>query len=108
MGLKNLPTEEPAALASLIDAAPGTVASMALSRLGDACSLTLLAFSAGESVSEEAYEGDTLYYLVEGEADIRLPGRVARLRAGEVLAVGAGTLHAVEPRGAVKLLQLTL
>ena len=108
MGLKNLPSISAVPLADLIDAAPGTVSSMTLTRLDDACDITLLAFAEGESVSEESYEGDTLYYLVEGRASITLPGGPVGMRAGEVLAVPAGTLHGVEPCGAIKLLQITV
>lgn len=108
MGLKNLPIDTAAPLASLIDAAPGTVASTMFSQLDDACSITLLAFAEGEDVSGEAYDGDTLYYLVEGSIAVSLPDRAVEVGPGEVLAVPAGTLHAVAPHGKVKLLQITL
>ncbi len=103
MPFRNLPTEEAAPLAGLIDAKPGVVSSMALTRLGDPVGATLLAFAKGESVSEEEYPGDTLYYLVEGEAEVN---RV-RMCAGDVLKVPAGVSHAVEPEGAIKLLQIS-
>lgn len=70
--------------------------------------LTLLAFAPGESVSEEEYFGDVLYYLVEGAACVVLPeGRIV-LEAGQVLRVPAHVEHAVEDAGGegFKLLQL--
>ena len=108
MPLRNLPTRAPAPLASLIDLRPGQVSSRALSR--DAgLDLTILAFSAGESVSEEEYFGDTLYYLVEGRASVVLPDADVALEAGEVLCVPAHVPHAVDNVGEdFKLLQLTL
>lgn len=108
MPFRNLPTEEAAPLASLISAQPGQVSSMALTRLGDPIGATLLAFSEGESVSEERYPGDTLYYLVEGAAQIRFPheARSVSMAAGDVLRVPAGVEHAVEPTCAAKLLQI--
>lgn len=108
MPLRNLPLDAAAPLAGLIDGRPGQVSSMALSRDAGA-DIMLLAFAAGESVSEEEYFGDTLYYLVEGAAEISLPGRAVRMEAGEVLQVPAHTVHAVNNVGCgFKVLQLTL
>ncbi len=108
MPFRNLPTEEAAPLASLISARPGQVSSMALTRLGDPLGATLLAFSEGESVSEERYPGDTLYYLVDGAANIRFAegGREVAMKTGDVLSVPGSVEHAVEPTCATKLLQL--
>lgn len=109
MGLRNLPTEEARPLASLIECRPGQVSSMGLTQLGGGASVTLMAFAAGESVSNEAYEGDTLYYLVEGSAAIVFPdGRRALLRAGDALMVPSGQLHAVESVEAFKVMQVTV
>ena len=106
MPFRNLPTEAAAPLASLIETRPGQVSSMSLSRLGDPVGATLLAFDEGESVSEEVYPGDTLYFLVEGESEIKLPERRVPMHAGDVLRVPAGIEHAVEPLTAIKLLQI--
>lgn len=108
MPFRNLPVNEPAALASLIEARPGQVSSMSLTAFADPVSATLLAFSAGESVSEERYPGDMLYLAVEGSLDIVFADRRVRLHAGEVLRVPAQVEHAVEPAGAAKLLQIGL
>lgn len=104
MPFHNLPTDAAAPLSSLVEVRPGQVSSRSLTRIGDALAGTLLAFDEGESVSEETYAGDTLYYLVEGEADVN----GVRMAAGDVLMVPAGTLHTVEPVCACKVLQLTL
>lgn len=104
MSFKNLPTEAAAPLASLVEARAGQVSSRSLTRIGDPLAATLLAFSQGESVSEETYAGDTLYYLVEGSAVVN----GARMTAGDVLKVPGGTPHAVVPASAAKVLQLTL
>ena len=95
MPFRNIPTDAAAPLAQLIDTHSGQVSSMALTR-NAGFDLTLLAFAPGESVSEEEYFGDTLYYVLEGAACVVLP-------------VPAHVEHAVEgadERG-FKLLQLS-
>lgn len=112
MELRNLPEADAAPLASLIACHPGQVSSMSLVRggLASGLSATLFAFAAGESVSEERYEGDTLYLCVEGAMVLTWPdGRRAPLSAGDVLKVPAGEEHAVEGVGGpFKMLQLTV
>lgn len=108
MPFRNIPTDAAAPLAQLIDTHSGQVSSMALTR-NAGFDLTLLAFAPGESVSEEEYFGDTLYYVLEGAACVVLPDARVTLRAGEVLRVPAYVEHAVEgadERG-FKLLQLS-
>ena len=77
---------------------------------GSDTNMTLLAFAADESVSEEKYFGDTLYYVVEGAACIVLPAERVRVGTGKVLKVDAQVEHAVggADGGAFKLLQITL
>lgn len=109
MGFRNLPTDEARPIAGLIESRQGQVSSMALASSG-AVDFMLMAFSAGESVSEEEYFGDTLYHVVEGAADVVLPDRRVAVAAGEVFMVPAHIPHAVEGHGgaAFKLLQLTI
>lgn len=105
--LRNVPTDAAASLAQLIDIRPGQVSSMTLTR-NAGFDLVLLAFAPGESVSEEEYFGDTLYYLVEGAACVVFSDSRIALEAGQVLRVPAHVQHAVESaRGeGFKLLQL--
>ena len=95
--LRNLPVQQPAALRELISIQPGRVVSMALSR-SEHCQMTLLAFGDGESISEERYFGDTVYYVLEGDMPLRLEGHEVRLGAGDCLAVPAQTTHAIGGR----------
>ena len=107
MGLRNLPTDEARSVAGLIENRLGQVSSMGLAT-GGSVDFMLMAFSAGESVSEEEYFGDVLYYLVEGAACVVLPESRIVLEAGQVLRVPAHVEHAVEDAGGegFKLLQL--
>ena len=110
MGLRNIPTDAPVQFASLVAARKGTVASRSLTRGGDG-SMTLLAFAPGESVSEEIYPQDVMYYLLEGSAIITLPSGNVDMRAGDVLCVPAGVPSAVEgasPSAGFKLLQVAV
>lgn len=95
------------ALAGMIDIRPGRVVSMALSK-NEHCLMTLLAFADGESVSEEEYFGDTLYYILEGEMPIIIDDKRQIIHTGECIAVPAGVLHAVGGAEPFKLLQITL
>lgn len=112
MELRNLPEEEALPFASLVACHPGQVSSMSLVRGGFELGLsaTLFAFAAGESVSEERYEGDTLYLCVEGRMALMRPdGWRAELSAGDVLRVPACVEHAVEGVGEpFKMLQVTV
>ena len=109
MGLRNLPTDRARSVAGLIECRPGQVSSMGLAS-GGAVDFMLMAFAAGESVSEEEYFGDTLYQVVEGAVEVALPSRRVTVGEGEVLMVPAHVPHAVEGHngGAFKILQLTI
>lgn len=105
--IKNLPAGKAEQLSGLVAIQPGRVVSMALSQ-NEHCQMTLLAFADGESVSEECYWGDTLYYVLEGEMPVRIDGQTALLKAGDCMAVPANVLHAVGGGEPFKLLQITL
>lgn len=105
--LRNLPVRHPEKLAGLIDVQPGQVVSMAVSR-SEHCQMTLLAFGDGESVSEECYFGDTLYYVLEGGLSVSEENGTHTLYAGDCLAVPARMSHGVSTLDGCKLLQITL
>ena len=107
MSLRNLPTDAAVPLASLVEAHPVQVSSMALAG-GANVGITLLAFGDGEGVRAEEYYGDTLYYLVEGKAVIALSDCSVPIRAGEVFMVPAYVMHDVEADGPFKVLQITV
>ena len=105
--LRNLPLDHAESLAKMIDIRPGRVVSMALSK-NEHCQMTLLAFADGESVSQEQYFGDTLYYVLEGEMPLVIGTEEYLLHAGECMAVPSGVLHAIGGTVPFKLLQITL
>ena len=106
--LRNLPVDDARQLADLIQVRPRQVVSMALSK-SEFVQMTLFAFDKGESVSEEAYFGDTLYYSVEGVLQIVLSGNdIKELSPGKLIMIPAGTLHAVQGKDEFKMLQITI
>ena len=108
MTLRNLPLEEAFELAERITCRRGQVSSMGLTTHGSTCDMTLLAFSEGDSVSEETYGADVLYVALEGEPTIVLPDKRVAIPVGQMLVVSAGVLHAVEGPGAFKILQIAV
>ena len=108
MTLRILPYGQPVNLGDIISCRPGQVSSMGLSEAGSTCDMTLLAFADGESVSEEVYLSDVMYVALEGQPAVVLPDMRVALAAGQVLAVPAGMLHAVEGDGPFKILQIAV
>ncbi len=105
--LRNLPVDHIECLSGMIDIRPGRVVSMALSR-SEHCQMTLLAFADGESVSQEQYFGDTMYYVLEGEMPLVIDETEYLLHAGDCMSVPAGVLHAIGGDKPFKLLQITV
>ncbi|MDO5135691.1 MAG: cupin domain-containing protein [Eubacteriales bacterium] len=105
--LRNLPLGHPKELSRLIHIRPGRVVSMELSRKED-CRISLLSFADGEGVSEEAYYGDTLYYVLEGEMPFVEGEKKTVVKQGECICAPAHTLHAIGGASPFKLLQITI
>lgn len=107
MSIKGVPTDAACPLADLIVAGEHTVASRGLARQ-QVADLTLFAFAAGESVSEERYPADTVYVCLEGTLAVTRGGQ-RMVPAGSCLKVCAGMGHAVSGADgcAVKFLQVS-
>lgn len=105
--LRNLPTEIPENLAALLTPKHYQIVSMALSSSEDFY-LSVLTFADKETISEEEYYGDTMYFALEGETLITIGTKIYTLKTGDVFMVKAHTAHAVGGKGAIKLMQLTV
>lgn len=105
--LKNLPTEEPKNLSSLLTPKQNQIVSMALSDSED-FQLSVLTFADQETVSEEEYFGDTMYFVLEGETFVTLGEKSHLLKTGDVFKVNAHVLHAIGGKGKFKVMQLTV
>lgn len=102
--LKNIP-ELPTPLQALIPIQPGQIISMALSK-NEKVSITLFGIAQGESISEEEYAKDTMYYILEGKATLSFHTEKHTLNTGDCIAVPAGRIHAIDALGALKMLQI--
>ncbi len=105
--LRNLPTEIPMQMASLITPKKNQIISMALAN-SEHLQMSLFTFADKETVSEEEYFGDTMYFILEGETQINQNGKEYLLNTGDTFMVPAHTLHAIGGKGAFKVLQITL
>lgn len=105
--LRNLPTEKPLCMADMITPKNNQIVSMALSK-SDNVHISLFTFANKETVSEEEYYGDTMYFMIEGETYIKLDGENYHLKQGDVFSVKAHRLHAIGGIGEFKVMQITV
>ncbi len=105
--LRNLPTDQVKKFASLIDVKDQQVISMSLTD-SDHLDMVMLSFGAGEGVSEEIYQGDTMYLILEGEVTIRKDEQDYHLCEGDTIMVKADTLHEISGEKAYKIVQITV
>ena len=98
-----LPAAEPAALAALVEYAPGSVVSRALvqSQPGSA---TLFAFDEGQGLNEHATPYDAHVIVLDGTATLTIGGKTILARIGEVVRMPANVPHAVDARERFKML----
>lgn len=106
-GLRNLPTDQVKQLSSLIEVKDQQVVSMSLAN-SDYVDMVMLSFGAGEGVSEEVYQGDTMYLVLEGKATIRKNEQDYVLQTGDTIMIEADVLHEIEGHQAFKIMQITI
>lgn len=97
----------PTVLGSMIDYQPEAVVSRSLLKTPGG-SVTLFAFAAGEGLSEHATPFEALIQVIEGEAEVIVGGRPARVAAGQLIRLPANVPHAVRAQGAFKMLLIML
>jgi|SRR5688572_460979 quercetin dioxygenase-like cupin family protein len=81
-------------LAGLVEFAPGAVVSRTLVK-GEAGTVTLFAFDAGQGLSEHTAPFDALVLAVEGEASVVVGGKARSVSAGDALLLPSGVPHAL-------------
>ncbi len=92
--IKNIVPEEKHWLRDAVKYQPGQIVSKTLAQ-NDACSLTLFAVPAGESIHEHTSAGDALVLIIEGKANITIAGKDFHLGEGECIVMPANVPHAL-------------
>ncbi len=66
--------------------------------------VTLFAFDKGQGLSEHTAPFDALVYLLEGEAEITIAGRILSLKQGEMVIMPANQPHALRASEKFKMI----
>lgn len=70
--------------------------------------VTLFAFGEGQGLSEHTAPFDALVYLVDGEADVTISGKINHLKAGEMIVMPANNPHALKAVTRFKMLLIMI
>ena len=101
MTLKEL--SSPSRLAELVDYQADAVVSRILLDKKSG-SLTLFSFDTGQGLSEHTAPFDATVFVLDGEAEVTVSGRVMTVGAGEVVIMPAGAAHALRAVRRFKML----
>jgi quercetin dioxygenase-like cupin family protein len=90
-------------LAGLIDYQEGSVVSRTIiDRKTD--TITLFAFDENQGLSEHIVPLDALVYVLEGEVEITISGKLIKLKQGEITIMPANKPHALKAKTKFKML----
>ena len=70
----------------------------------DKGTVTLFAFDKGQGLSEHTAPFDALVYIIDGNAEITIAGKVHSLKAGEAIIMPANKPHSLKARERFKML----
>ena len=101
--IRNLEHAVPFTVLDKVSYEPGQVVSLTLAQQ-PGVGMTLFAFDAGEGVSTHAAPGDAMAFILEGEAEITVDGKVNHVTAGQAIIMPAGIPHAVKAVTRFKML----
>jgi len=93
----------PNELEKLIDYQTGAVVSKTIIKQITG-TVTLFAFDKGEGLSEHTTPFDALVYLVDGEAEITITGKVNIVKKGEMILMPANQPHALKAKERFKMI----
>ena len=103
MFIKNFDQGKVVTLKDQVSVESGTIVSKTLVN-GDALTMTLFAFDAGQGVSTHSAPGDAFVVCLEGESEIELNGEKLLIHEGESLIMPAGAPHALKAVKQYKML----
>ena len=101
--IKNLEHAVPLALAEQVQYEEGKVVSLTLAQK-PGVGMTLFAFDAGEGISTHAAPGDAMAFILEGQAEITIDGKVNAVSGGGAIVMPKGIPHAVRAVTRFKML----
>lgn len=95
---------QPLSLSCLADYQEGSVVSRTIidKKTG---TVTLFAFAEGQGLSEHTAPFDALVYVLDGEAEISISGKMVQVKAGEMIIMPASEPHALK---AIKRFKMVL
>jgi len=93
----------PNELEKLINYQTGSVVSKTIIKK-PAGTVTLFAFDKGEGLSEHTTPFDALVYLVDGEAEITISGKLNLIKKGEMIIMPANQPHALKAKERFKMM----
>ncbi len=91
-------------LIDLVDYQEGSIVSRTIIKKKTG-TVTLFAFDEGQGLSEHTTPFDALVYILDGEAEITISGKILRLGEGEIVIMPANQPHALK---AVKKFKMIL
>ena len=90
-------------LAELLQYQDGSIVSRVLLK-NNGGTVTLFAFDQGEGLSEHTAPFEALVFVVDGEAEVEIAGKVYRVKSGETITLPANIPHAVRATTRFKML----
>jgi len=91
----NVPVGQAIELAGLVEYSEGSIVSRTMLDTSSA-TMTLLAFDAGQRLSEHTTPFDAAVQILAGSAEVSVGGRRIRASAGQLVVMPANVPHAVE------------
>ena len=99
----NILVSKVANMAGLVDYQAGSVVSRTIIDK-PAGTLTLIAFDEAQALSEHMAPFDALVYILDGQAEITISGKLLHLRQGEMVIMPANQPHALKAIDRFKML----
>lgn len=95
--------QSPNELEKLVEYQTGSVVSKTIIKQPTG-TVTLFAFDKGEGLSEHTAPFDALVYLIDGEAEVAISGKVNNVKRGEMIIMPANQPHALKAISRFKMM----
>lgn len=97
------PKSEILSMAELVTYQDGSVVSRQITK-ADAGNVTLFAFDKDQELSEHTAPFDALVHILDGDAEVKISGKVYNLKTGEAIVMPANEPHALRALTRFKML----